>query len=112
MENKINTYKGSINEFTDWVSGINSITETNVTDNLPVSGSSIRQLIQDKLKVPFVMYEDIENSLYRMFSSTTARDLWLSDKDTYSKLELFNFEKLDSSLNFFNKLFSSVNSSS
>lgn len=42
MENKINTYKGSINEFTDWVSGINSITETNVTDNLPVSGSSIR----------------------------------------------------------------------
>ena len=93
MENKINTYKGSINEFTDWVSGINSITETNVTDNLPVSGSSIRQLIQDKLKVPFVMYEDIENSLYRMFSSTTARDLWLSDKDTYSKLELFNFTR-------------------
>jgi len=39
------------------------------------------------------MYEDIENSLYRMFSSTTARDLWLSDKDTYSKLELFNFTR-------------------
>ena len=91
MENKINTYTGNINEFVDWVTGQDSNTEQNVTDNLPVSGGSIRKLIQDRLKVPFCMYEDKENNLYRMFSSKASLDLWFTDRIAYSKLELFNF---------------------
>jgi hypothetical protein len=91
MENKINTYTGNINEFVDWVTGQDSNTEQNVTNNLPVSGGSIRKLIQDRLKVPFCMYEDKENNLYRMFSSKASLDLWFTDRIAYSKLELFNF---------------------
>jgi hypothetical protein len=39
------TYKGKINEFVDWVSGQNSLTGGNDTDNLPVSGAKIRELL-------------------------------------------------------------------
>lgn len=85
------TYKGDINEFVDWISGKNSIDDSNVTNGLPVSGGSIRKLIQSKLKTPLCIYEDIENGLYRMFSSEEAKSLYLSDKDKYGDLEIFNF---------------------
>jgi len=38
------TYKGKINEFVDWVSAIDSLSENKITD-LPISGESIRKLI-------------------------------------------------------------------
>jgi hypothetical protein len=62
-------YNGKINEFVDWVTGTNSLTGNSVTGGLQVSGGSIRELIQNKLKNPFFMYEDTSNNKYRMFSS-------------------------------------------
>jgi hypothetical protein len=38
-------YTEKINEFTDWVSGENSLTKGNDTNNLPVAGSKIRELL-------------------------------------------------------------------
>ena len=60
-------YREKINEFVDWVSGNNSLTGQNVTNGLQVSGQSIRDLLQRKLKEPFVMKEDPVNNKYRMF---------------------------------------------
>lgn len=94
------TYTGKINEFVDWVTGIDSLSETNVTNNLPVSGGSIRQLLQDRLKTPFVTYEDKNAGLFRLFSSEDAKQQWINmtnpesvayDPDEASKLELFSF---------------------
>lgn len=65
-------YTNKIDEFVDWVSGNNVWTGENVTGGLPVSGGSIRQLLQDRLRSPFVLKEDTTNNLYRMFSSETA----------------------------------------
>ena len=42
------TYKGKINEFVDWVTGINSVTGARiigVDDEHPISGESIRGLL-------------------------------------------------------------------
>lgn len=39
------TYKGHINEYIDWVSGINTLTGEDVTGGIPVSGGSIRELL-------------------------------------------------------------------
>ena len=69
------TYKGKINEFVDWITGDNEITGQNQTDGLKVSGGSIRDLLHDRLKAPFVMKEDVDNNLYRMFSSEDAYQL-------------------------------------
>ena len=69
-------YNGKINEFVDWVSGKDSFTGQDVTGGLPVSGGSIRQLLQDKLKMPFYMYEDKSSNRYRMFSSQEAYMVW------------------------------------
>lgn len=85
------TYNGKINEFVDWVSGQNSFTGQNVTGGLQVSGGSIRQLLQDKLKSPFYMFEDTANNRYRMFSSEDAYALWKENPSDNSDLELFNF---------------------
>jgi hypothetical protein len=38
-------YEGSIDEFTDWVTGIDSITEENITGGNEVSGKSIREYL-------------------------------------------------------------------
>lgn len=84
-------YNGKINEFVDWVSGTDSLTGNNVTGGLQVSGGSIRQLIQDKLKNPFFMYEDVANNKYRMFSSADAYAVWSENPTENSNLELFNF---------------------
>ena len=84
-------YDGTLDEFTDWVTGINERTNKNVTNNLPPSGKAIRDFLHERTKKSFVFYEDKENSLYRMFSSNTARDLWLADKDANADLMLFSF---------------------
>ena len=84
-------YNGKINEFVDWVSGTDSFTGRNVTDGLQVSGGSIRQLLQNKLKNPFYMYEDKSNNKYRMFSSEEAYARWKENPSDNTDLELFNF---------------------
>lgn len=81
-------YNGKINEFVDWVSGRNEITGTSVGQ---VSGGSIRQLLQSKLKEPFFMYEDTSNNKYRMFSSQDAYAIWKENPTDNQYLELFNF---------------------
>ena len=102
------TYKGKINEFVDWITGDNEITGQNQTDGLKVSGGSIRDLLHDRLKSPFVMKEDVDNNLYRMFSSEDAYQLWLENPSDYADLELFNFArpsdyKLDITINSSNR---------
>lgn len=84
-------YTGKINEFVDWVTGKHSFTGQSVTDGLPVSGGSIRELIQNKLKTPFYMYEDKANNKYRMFSSEDAFAIWRENPTDNLDLELFNF---------------------
>lgn len=81
------TYQGQINEFVDWVTGIDSRTESNVTSSLPVSGYSIRQLLQEHLKKPFVKYDDKTGGQYLFFSSEEAKDEWLRLTDVNSPLE-------------------------
>lgn len=84
-------YNGKINEFIDWVSGINTFTGADATGGLQVSGGAIRTLLQNKLKKPFYMYEDVSNNKYRMFSSEDAFALWQENPQENSNLELFNF---------------------
>ena len=87
----MNTYNGRINEFVDWVEGINSYTGEDVTKGLQVSGGSIRQLLQDRLRTPFVLKEDPANNKYRMFSSEEAYQMWAKSPSDNAALELFNF---------------------
>lgn len=88
---KVQTYDEKINEFTDWVSGTNSLTGGNDTNNLPVSGARIRELLQEKLKNPVYIYRDKTAHLYRVFSSVDAWRTWDSDQVKYSSLEITNF---------------------
>lgn len=87
------TYTGKINEFVDWVTGIDSLSAANVTDGKPVSGASIRALVQEKLKTPFYIYEDIAQNKYRMFSSKESYLIWKENPSDNSYLELFNFAR-------------------
>lgn len=106
-----------IDEFVDWTTGedtSNKETEqksrVSSTGGLPVSGGSIRELLQTRLKKPFVSYEDVTSGLYRMFSSESTRDKWIRmntpgspdyDPDNSTHLELFNFVRpADVSLTF------------
>lgn len=84
-------YNGKINEFVDWVSGRNEITGVTSTGGLQVSGGSIRDLLQRKLKEPFFMFEDKSNNKYRMFSSEDAYAIWKENPTDNQDLELFNF---------------------
>ena len=84
-------YTGKINEFVDWKTGKNSLTGSDATGGLQVSGGSIRQLLQSKLKTPFYMYEDVANNRYRMFSSEDAYATWKENPTDNQDLELFNF---------------------
>lgn len=84
-------YNGKITEFVDWVDGTNSLTGNSVTGGLQVSGGSIRQLIQERLRKPFYMYPDVPNNKYRMFSSEDAFAIWKENPLENSSLELFNF---------------------
>ena len=69
-------YTNKIDEFVDWVSGENSFTGEDVTGGLKVSGGQIRELIQEKLRKPIHVEEDVSNNVYRIFSSKKAHDLW------------------------------------
>lgn len=83
------TYKGTINEFVDWSSGVNSVTGIKVPgvdDEHPISGKSIRELLQDKLKTPFVTYKDDVAGCIRFFSSEASKNLWLTYSDSESLL--------------------------
>lgn len=85
------TYKGKINEYVDWVSGIDSRTNLNVTQDLPASGQSVRQLLQEHLKRPFIKYDDVSGGQYIFFSSEDARDEWL--RLTNSESVYYDLEK-------------------
>ena len=85
------TYNEQINEFIDWVSGQNTFTGQDATGEKPVSGKRIRELLQNRLKTPFVLKEDIQNGKYRMFSSEYAYQLWLENPSDNAGLEIFNF---------------------
>ena len=114
------TYQGKINEFVDWVSGEDTSSEeysseirVSSTGGIPVSGGSIRELLQTKLKKPFVYYEDVSAGLYRLFSSESTRDKWIRmntegssdyNPDDSTKLELFNFVRPSDTTMTFNGL--------
>lgn len=99
----IETYDEDINEFVDWITGVDSFSNRSVSSGKPISGSSIRRLLQSRLKEPIVVYDDKQAGLFRLFSSTTARDRWISghnpqdpasyDPDGTDYLEIFNFER-------------------
>lgn len=84
-------YNGKINEFIDWNTGKNTFTGSNATGGLQVSGGSIRELLQSRLKEPFFMVEDPTNNKYRMFSSRDSYALWSENPTDNKDLELFNF---------------------
>ena len=84
-------YTGKINEFVDWITGKNQFTGVSSTGGLQVSGGSIRDLLQRKLKEPFYMFEDTANNKYRMFSSEDAFAMWKENPTDNQDLELFNF---------------------
>lgn len=86
------TYNQEINEFVDWVTGHDSISNTNVTNNLPVSGKQIRNLISNRLQDPFYLYLDKTDSLYKIFSSREAFDIWKTNKEIYSYLVKHTFQ--------------------
>lgn len=90
----MDTFKQPINEFIDWSSGINSSTgrqTIGVDAEHPISGYSIRNLIQDKLKKPFVTDTDDK---VRFFSSTAALDLWKTYKRENTEESLAKAEDL------------------
>lgn len=80
----------NLNEFVDWVDGVNSITGTatsGVDEENKISGKSIRDLIQNKLKVPFVTNEaDLNKDKIYFFSSEYAKNLWKTYTDKTSIL--------------------------
>jgi hypothetical protein len=59
------TFNSYIDEFVDWVTGEDTSSQeeeekirVSSTGGLPVSGGSIRELLQTRLKKPFTYYED------------------------------------------------------
>ena len=97
------TYKGKINEFVDWVSGEEKSFEEGITvsstEGLPVSGASIRELLQTRLQHPITIISDEDAGLYRMFASDASMKKWQSMKDNGAteeqlrQFEIFNFER-------------------
>lgn len=88
-----NLYEGNINEFVDWIEGINELTGENVTDNKSVSGGAIRKLLQEKLKQPIYTYRDPQDNMYKIFSSETAWRAWFDDDSgDLDNLVLFSFK--------------------
>ena len=101
------TFNNYIDEFVDWVTGEDTSSQepeqkirVSSTGGLPVSGGSIRELLQTRLRKPFVYYEDVNAGLYRLFSGEATRDKWIRmntegssdyDPEGSAKLELFSF---------------------
>lgn len=86
-------YTNKIDEFVDWVSGENSFTGDNVTGGRKVAGSQIRELLQEKLKKPIHVVEDIPNNVYRIFSSESAYNLWAENPSDNAELQLFTIPR-------------------
>lgn len=98
------TYKGKINEFVDWTTGVNSITGnkiSGVSESTPISGQSIRELLQDHIKTPFVTFKDDKGGYIRFFSSEEAMNNWkvysdgenpLYDPEKAAELVLYNMD--------------------
>lgn len=84
-------YNGEINEFVRWTDGYNYLTKGNDTEGKPVSGGSIRNLLQTRLQNPITIYRDKTSKLYRVFSSEDSKNLWESNPSKYADLELANF---------------------
>ena len=103
------TFNNYIDEFVDWVTGEDTSSQeqeekirVSSTGGLPVSGGSIRELLQTKLKKPFVYYEDVKAGLYRLFSGEATRDKWIrmntegsSDYDPEGSTKLLHLMLLD-----------------
>lgn len=85
-------YNQEINEFVNWVTGHDSITNSNVTNNLPVSGEQIRNLLSNRLQNPFYLYLDTTDSLYKIFSSKEAFEIWKTGKEQYAYLVKHTFQ--------------------
>ena len=71
------------------MSGENVFTGEQVTDGQSVSGGSIRELLQNRLRNPLVVDEDQTENLYRFFSSNTAKDLYYENPSDNAGLLLF-----------------------
>ena len=101
------TFNNYIDEFVDWVTGEDTSSQeeeekirVSSTGGLPVSGGSIRELLQARLKKPFTYYEDEVAGLFRLFSSDSTKQKWIRmntpgssdyNPEESTKLELFNF---------------------
>ena len=106
LTNNLNmeTYDVDVDEFVDWITGIDSFTGRNVTGGKPVSGRAIRKLIQDRLRKPITVYND-PKGLYRLFPSQSAMNKYVNAHNTElatydaeeakatEDLEIFNFER-------------------
>jgi hypothetical protein len=103
----MDTFNNYIDEFVDWVTGEDTSSQeeeekirVSSTGGLPVSGGSIRELLQTRLKKPFTYYEDEVAGLFRLFSSDSTKQKWIRmntpgssdyNPEESTKLELFNF---------------------
>lgn len=83
----------SINEFIDWTSGTNTYTGVSPSEPTQASGRAIRELLQNRLKTPFVVKSDDTNNKYRMFSSEEAYQIWKDNPSDNQELEIFSFAK-------------------
>jgi hypothetical protein len=66
------------------------------TNNLPVSGKAIRELIQSRLQTPFYLHHDDINKLYRIFRSEEDYEKWTErgqhvGEPEYENLEVTSF---------------------
>lgn len=76
---KTEVYDGKINEYVDWTTGINELTGSKISgldENAVISGKSIRDLIQSRLKKPFVTYTDDISGKILFFSSDAVSYKW------------------------------------
>lgn len=93
------SYDEQIDEFTDWLTCRNELTGVSVSgEDMPASGASIRQVIREHIKRPFITYEDITDNKIYFFSSNRAKDLWLAHRyednnEMYQDLILYSMTK-------------------
>lgn len=85
-------YNNTINEFTDWVTGDNSLTNTNVTGSLKVSGEQVRKLLQKHLQKPIYMVKDEATAMYQIFSSQDAYDAYIESGKQWEDLLIGEFK--------------------
>lgn len=92
-EEVIESYKGDINEFVDWVSGTSVFDrEQSITGGIPVSGSSIRKLLQDRMIHPVYLHQNTTIGKYQLFSSRAAQELYDTNRQKYKDLMLGEFD--------------------